>query len=532
MVHRAVPGHDAGVFSRFPSTLLCLYPTLVLALVAGCAGDGEEPPQDAVSPASDAPDASDTAEDPGQVQDVPPDEGPLDTGPADEGPPPPAPVITLTINELPAAMNGSQPYLAAKPEATAFTLRVNRARFTLDVLADPEAGPVDWATLAVSCDGPLAGVEAGELLPLDRFEPRDAHHRALSPGEALEPAGTITCSASVDGPGGASQSELTFELATMPPKLDPFVTPDIWLIVLSRDIFAVTTAPGEDGGIAVLSEYLPAGNGTPDLEEALAVTGVYHPPVPEAAAWVRARLLKLLRQEAELIFEGVALTLVFEGDADAPDAADFTQGGFSMIAFGGDGKPPDIEAGTLGRAKVDWNNQKHEDDTEYGLGVFVTSAIRLVLGNPTGAALLAEFLPGVGTPFGEHPADATVIAPDYDPETSTDQAANTRYVLLTLVVDLAARGLASVLCHEIGHSLGLVPSGPPPLGLFAGVKTDFTGAVFSDAHVDTDGLNIMQTGSVTNILEAATLQPAFNPLVRAYLKRQVVIGSPDTPPGG
>ncbi len=500
---------------RSPRQACTLLAVLLGALIS-CAGDGsndgERPP---TADSSSAPDTEVTA-----PEDVPPPpfDGPVmpDVSP-DPGPPPPAPKITLTVAEIPPEMNGSRPYQAEAPESTTFTLRVNRERFQLDVLANPEAGPLDWSTLVLTCDGPLMDPPAFEAAG-------EWHQRVSITPKSPRAAGPSNCVATVSGPGGAAESALTIELATMPTHLDPFVTPDIWLIVLSRDLFAISTQPGPEGEITVVSDYLPKGNGTPDLEEALALTGLYHPPAPEAAAWVRTRLLDKVRAEAESIFAGVPITLAFEGDPGAPAAADFAGGGFSMIAFSGDGKPG-IKDDALGRALIDWNNQGHEDDTVYGLGIFVTSAIRMVLQNPAGAALLSEFLPGQGQPFGTHPADATILAPDFDPETTDDDEARGRYALLTLIVDLAARGLASVLCHEIGHSLGLVPDGPPPHGLFAGVDTDFTGKVFTDAHIDTDGLNVMQTGAVTDLMGAASLVPSFNPLVRAYLTRQLVVGS-------
>ena len=94
-----------------------------------------------------------------------------------------------------------------------------------------------------------------------------------------------------------------------------------------------------------------------------------------------------------------------------------------------------------------------------------------------------------------------------------------------LAVQLGGLALASILCHEIGHSLGLVPSGVPPRGLFAEVDDlPFTVTNATNAHIDTVGLNIMQTGSNTNWLEVFGQSPVFNPLNWAYLRRQLVIG--------
>jgi hypothetical protein len=44
-----------------------------------------------------------------------------------------------------------------------------------------------------------------------------------------------------------------------------------------------------------------------------------------------------------------------------------------------------------------------------------------------------------------------------------------------------------------------------------------------DWHIDTPGLNIMQTGAVTNWVEAIGQTMRFNPLCLAYLRRRLVV---------
>jgi hypothetical protein len=96
-----------------------------------------------------------------------------------------------------------------------------------------------------------------------------------------------------------------------------------------------------------------------------------------------------------------------------------------------------------------------------------------------------------------------------------------------LVMHLLSLGLGSTLCHEMGHSLGLVPSGPAPMGLFAEMPgLSFTVHDDPGAHIDTPGLNVMQTGGVTDWTEALTEEPRFNELNLAYLRRRLVVGAP------
>jgi hypothetical protein len=49
--------------------------------------------------------------------------------------------------------------------------------------------------------------------------------------------------------------------------------------------------------------------------------------------------------------------------------------------------------------------------------------------------------------------------------------------------------------------------------------------VAPDAHIDTAGLNVMQTGGNLNITEALAGElPRFEPLSWAYLRRMLVVG--------
>ena len=127
--------------------------------------------------------------------------------------------------------------------------------------------------------------------------------------------------------------------------------------------------------------------------------------------------------------------------------------------------------------------------------------------------------------MGDHPQDALAMDPTYSPTPTDDPELVERHTLYSLVIELFGRAIAATLAHEIGHSLGLVPPGPPPGGLFAGMKgLAFTDHTLDDSHIDTPGLNIMQTGKVTNWMEALSQAPRFNALNLAYLRRRLVVG--------
>jgi hypothetical protein len=176
-------------------------------------------------------------------------------------------------------------------------------------------------------------------------------------------------------------------------------------------------------------------------------------------------------------------------------------------------------------ASLDPNNQVHEDNTVYGRGVYPTGVARQALGNPLAALLLGSILPHTGTPIGDDPADAVFLNPDFVPDDCVDSDVLDRHTVLSLAIEFGGLALGATLAHEIGHSLGLVPAGPPPAGLFAGIKgLAFTDNTLDDSHIDTPGLNVMQTGRVTNWMEALSQSPRFNALNLAYLRRRLVVG--------
>jgi len=490
-------------------------------------------PGDAVD--TDEGDAADTGEGP-DVADAPDADvaeevaDAADGEVADDVAPPAEPSIFLTIAEIPESMNGSVPSL--DPPVT-WRLRANRAHVTLDVMARAGSGPIDDVTLGCEADD--------EPHPLGPVEARAAGHwRVIVDAASAFPDGArVVCTASATGPGGTASASYDFDAATLTPALDPFPAVDEWLVVLSRDIFALSVTDTGQGTASLRSDFVQAGNGVVDFDEPFLEMGLLSATNADARAVVKQHLLERIRRNVYQFYgldaqgapttEGVQLRLWFEGDAGAPDAAAY--GGerrFSMIALGGDGKLVDQQGGLFGRAKIDWNNQETEDDTVYGLGVFPTGLARQVLALPLGGFLLADYRPSQGgVAFGDDPDDHWFIGQDLEasdlPEDSGAAAA--RIEVYNLLVEFGALALSSILAHEMGHSLGLVPFGLPPEGLFAGVDVDFTVSLAPDAHIDTPGLNIMQTGGSVNWVEAVGGDmPRFEPLSWAYLTRQLVVG--------
>lgn len=435
------------------------------------------------------------------------------------------PTLWMTVAQVPASMNGSRP--AITPEGPLpYTLRVNRAAFELDVFATD----VNWDTLDLACTDSEAA-----RIALPALDARSSTWRQLVFGQVIAPSGRLTCTATISGPLGSANTTYTFDTSDLPAALDPFPETDVWVVQTDRDTFRLQVVELPDGSVDLRSTQVPDGDGVDDFDAPFFELGLMSRTSPANARLVRDHLLRKVKAHVQAIYgltpegqpaTGPDLAILFEGDPGTPDPATYDGTNFSRIALTGDANTADQLAGTFGRALIDWNNQEKEDNTVFGLGVWPTALARGILRNSLGVLLLEPYRPAQGgVAFGDDPDDLQFLGrDDVDPATLTGSAPS-RYAIYELVMDLGGMALASILAHEIGHSLGLVPPGAPPSGLFAGMDVDFVVTVTDDAHIDTDGLNVMQTGGNLNISEAiGGERPVFEPLSWAYLRRQLVVG--------
>ena len=72
------------------------------------------------------------------------------------------------------------------------------------------------------------------------------------------------------------------------------------------------------------------------------------------------------------------------------------------------------------------------------------SRLQLVVDHNADLAL-GDILPQTGTPIGESALDPIILAPDFNPDTSTNQAAVNRYLVFRFAVKMLSVGLASTL---------------------------------------------------------------------------------------
>nr|MCA9521265.1 hypothetical protein [Myxococcales bacterium] len=460
--------------------------------------------------------------------------------------PPAPPQLFLTINRINALMNGSKPFDDGGNPVPYYYI-VPTSGFTLDILPRPdtENGALDEKTLSVTCDAALG--QEGAQLPANSelasyfvFDALEGSFSFKVPPELAFPktvgeGSNVTCKASVKDTLGQPSGELSYVLTVdqMTPERDPFDQTDVWLVTFSRDNYTIGLPTTSNGGTTYDIPWEQKSNGIADFDEDLRAMGLASDDVA-ASAFVRAWLFEsmraylheffLLGADGEIGPDSVKIKIFLEGDDGAPKPGD---SGVSVMGVGGwDADTPEQPAN--GRANIDWNNKVANRDDVLGLGIFTTSMFDAVLANNFGVIFIKKFLPGVGQPVGTHPKDALILNDAFDPSTNTDSEAASRYSALKLLIRFGALALSSVIAHEMGHSLGLVPYGPPPEGLFGGVGvTEFTVQAVTSAHIDTPGLNIMQQGSQLNIAELLGGQnPFFNEPNLAYLRGRIIVLAP------
>ncbi|MBM4371482.1 MAG: hypothetical protein FJ098_07495, partial [Deltaproteobacteria bacterium] len=244
----------------------------VFLLLAGCGaaepgapGDVAGPELREVSSPTDAP--ADVGTDPGSdpgpelPQDAAADileelpdvaaETNLDLPGGDDGPRAcdcPGPSVRVTLNNIPATMNGSEPYVANDLLEHAFHLALPTRGFLWQVVTD------------CPCGGCGDGLEAG-------LGEQGGYEEWFTDGQwdvdQDLPAGPAElCARVTDGCGNMSPwACLPTEIVVMTPALHPFQPPDPWLLVWRRDHRTITA--GGEGEAPVLSE--PGADGTWDV---------------------------------------------------------------------------------------------------------------------------------------------------------------------------------------------------------------------------------------------------------------------------
>ncbi len=432
-------------------------------------------------------------------------------------------VAGITIEDIPASMNGSEPFVNLNEEEATFNLLGPPYGFSLRVRYEPHAMGTDLDTTslvltATSGFGEFAGGD--DLGPLVLCGEEEG---VLQVTESLAiEAGGVTVSATIaDVLGNRSEPTSYFFAVETPGKaLHPFARADTWAVVLTRDFWTIA---GECVGDRVTVTMTFAANGRSDFIDDLILLGLYNEAEAAlsegAAALVKERLLANLRQFYQIEEDGVhgadscGVTFTLEESE-----------GMSFIAVGG----ADPAGGyTLGRAYFDYGNVSREHNVGASLGIFSTNLIRFYINTSFSFKQAFDpFIPGRGAPIGTLDEDHVILSQGFVPGAQENQEAeNIRYDDLYTAADALGRALAAILAHEVGHSVGLVANGPPPHGLFGGEANASFAEYWTDPyHLDTPGNNLMEAAmSYTTTQYRGSRALRFNELNTAYLLERVLL---------
>jgi hypothetical protein len=266
----------------------------------------------------------------------------------------------------------------------------------------------------------------------------------------------------------------------------------------------------------------------PDFAVDLQHFGLASASAPELAALAEAEVVsRILDRLAEIYHEadpaglGALDPVEVTFTADPPAAGDVTR-----ICVGGQDPSGGV---TIGSILIDPNNANRnsvECATLPPTGIFPRELL-ILQGEASFQATFDPLRPAAGgVPVGADPWDALVLSPDFDPSSASEPAA-ARWAAIDAAFTGFADALGTIIGHEAGHALGLVPEGPPGAGLFGGSSgAQFTHDVLPGGGNPPENF-VMNAGNTFNFARLAGLagQPLadFRPLDHAYLRDRVVL---------
>ncbi|MBI4585460.1 MAG: hypothetical protein HY717_15715 [Planctomycetes bacterium] len=451
-----------------------------------------------------------------------------------------APVIDLlTVNEVPEDMNGSLSFTNKSNQSQSFTLLLPETGFVigLEFSISSSGAAIDPNGLEMTSSRAIGGGTAGggydsgsdfgSLFQIDAANGTAA--MTVTSGLAFR-AGSHTLTAKLrDVLGNVSASaSFTFDTTAASAASRPFESRDVWYLTFTRDNFAITSTTSSSGTVTIA--VVQTANGASDFVEDLRILGLNSasPPAAAQAAGLNTVVLELVKENIAG-YLNTFYELNFDGTRHADSANlqfSLTQpsGTCSRMAVGGDDPIPGY---TIGRAEYDYRNGSANDNTDVDLGVFTTNLIEFYINSSfTFKSKFNALIPGRGTALGFHASDVTVLSDSFDRSGGGNSSQdNNRYDDIMDAVDALARVVATIMAHEIGHSVGLVANGAPSAGLFGGeYNASFAGPYTTDYHLDTPGNNIMAAAiSFTSAIATASSAPSFNEMNMAYLLERILV---------
>ncbi|MEZ5987926.1 MAG: hypothetical protein R3F30_02120 [Planctomycetota bacterium] len=448
-------------------------------------------------------------------------------------------IDSLTLDGVPAELNGEGP--------AGGLMCVPRSGFRVDVAWSDPTSPIVPGGVVVTCSAPVEHASTllppgSDLAPFLAGTPGAATASLVVPPELRFATGDQALAVSVpDASGNYAVPRLfAFTVREATDDLRPFEHGQLWFLDVSRDVETLGSTTFDGGStISFPADNGPFPNGVPDFLEALTILGLRSPsPMASVSGGkdsnevaldlLRGRILARLGE----LFTGTGVGFTFDPPGSFPAgqaSVPYASHGFSAISLGGSS---DVAA--LGVAQYDPWNRRQEDDrlhpsstpsATFRLGVFPHTLTANGINLPGGyfRDTFDPILDHRGTPVGEASGDDDRLR-----RLLVGTAGDARQEQLDTALTRLARLLAVVLAHECGHSMGLVPDGPPPNGMFGG-SPDFPGS--TPGHLSLSSTSMFPPGAQEVMAPAMSFQAAnhpatdFNPLLRAWLQEKALYGN-------
>jgi hypothetical protein len=403
------------------------------------------------------------------------------------------PTISATLNAVAAPLNS--------------LLVVPPSGFVVNVSFSPRDEPVDPSTLEVIAI-PWDGSTPVDLTPSLSLGPTGAVG-AVPTQQSLTAPNTYTLSLRIeDTAGDPGAGRFDFAVRDFPngPPLGPFQL--VWYdFEVDRD-----------------------GDTQPDFPGDLAAVGLGSPADPALSAAVEEDVIDRLLDRVRQVYwqhdpNGLGADPVAIAFLESPPAF----GSATRICVGGaaPGNPNLvgsilIDPGNANRASVECGNIPPT-------GIFPRGMLAYA-GSYHFQQWFDPLMPARGgTPVGEHPLDAIILDPGFDPGSATPEEL-ARFEDVDGAIQRYADALGTIIAHETGHALGLVEPGAPGLGLHGGASGEqFAHDLNPDGSVPSENY-LMKAGPTVKFQHLAGLAglplPFLRPLDFAYLRDRAVVGVP------
>jgi hypothetical protein len=268
------------------------------------------------------------------------------------------------------------------------------------------------------------------------------------------------------------------------------------------------------------------GDGAPDFPDDLESFGLASSAAPGIAADVEAEVIaRVLDRVAEIYHDEDPNGLGFDPVDVAFSATDPGGDDVTRICVGGEAPGTPLLIGSI---YVDVDNGSREGvwcSNVPATGLF-PRGIHAWQGNADYQSTFGPVKPSLGgTPLGEHPLDAAVLDPAFDPGSATPEELARWNDATTAIVNFS-NVLAGVTAHETGHALGLVAPGLPGVGLHGGeVGPTYAHDVNPDGSVPYANY-LMKPGPNSSFSSMGGLSgyplPYLRPFDHAYLRDRLV----------